>query len=413
MGRREAGQFEERLQRAARGETVEKKWAPLIETAQQATMLADPPPAPPYQLLPGRQRLLAEAARLQAGQAKPRTQRVRMQGKMRLATALMAMVLVFGMVFGVGQAAADSLPGEPLYGLKLATEAVRLAQTKSPEAKAELNLDLAEKRLAEITSLLTQGEPVDESAPQRLEQQLMAALQAALQIEDPAKAQTLYRLETMIQQQQQTMTSVMARVGPQEQVSVQQLLRVMEQVREQVHAGQGEPKGTPLEPSAQPNPSSTPRPEATPRHREPRPMEQPGRDFEPEPTREPVGPMPTDPPGSKPGPQPSDQPAGPMPTDPPGSGPGSQPTEVPAGPMPTDPPGSRPGPQPTEAPIGPMPTDLPGNSPGPQPSDQPVGPMPTDPPGNNPGAQSTPDPNKQTPTEEAGPGRSGGGTAKS
>ena len=64
MSRKEAEEFEERLQRVARGETVEEKWAPLLETAQQATLLADPPPPPPHQLRPGRQRLLAEAARL-------------------------------------------------------------------------------------------------------------------------------------------------------------------------------------------------------------------------------------------------------------------------------------------------------------------------------------------------------------
>ena len=170
MSRREAEQFETALQRATRGEAAEKKWAPLIETAQLATMLAGPPPPPPHQLLPGRQRLLAEAARLRTGKAKPRVLWLPMQRTMRLAGALMAAVLVFGLVFGIGQAAADSLPGEPLYGLKLATEEARLALTKGPQARAELNLALAENRIAEVMALLMQGEPVDESVTQRLEQ---------------------------------------------------------------------------------------------------------------------------------------------------------------------------------------------------------------------------------------------------
>ena len=421
MSRREAEEFEERLQRAAHGETVEEEWAPLIETARQVTMLADPPP---HQLRPGRQRLLAEAARLRAEKTRPRKQWLPMQGTMRLATALAAVVLVFGMVLGVGQAAAHSLPGEPLYGLKLAAENVRLALTKVPQAEAELSLALAEKRLAEITDLLAQGEPIEESVPQRLEQQLMAALQAALEMEEPARTQALLQLEAMIQQQQRAMTTAMVQLGPQAQIRVQQLLRVMERAHEQVRAGLGEPGGTPPEPPARPNSTCTPPSEATPKSGEPCPTEQQGEGSGSEPTRKPVGPMPTDPPGNQPGPQPSDQPVGPMPTDPPGSQPGPQPSDQPAGPMPTDPPGSSPGPQPTETPVGPAPTDPPGhgpgpqptetpdNSSGPQPAETPAGPMPTDAPGNGSGSQPTTDPSRSTPTSGPGSGGSGSGTTQ-
>jgi hypothetical protein len=411
MSRREAEEFEDRLQRVARGETVEEKWAPLIETAQQATMLADPPPPPPHHLQPGRQHLLAEAARLRTGKATPRKQRSRIQGTMRLATALVAVVLVFGMVFVVGQAAAHSLPGEPLYGLKLAVEQVRLTLTENPETETELNLALSEKRLAEIMDLLAQGEPVDESVPQRLEQQLMAALQAALRIEEPAKTQALHRLETMIQQRRQVITSVMARLGPQQQVPVRQLLQAMERVHEQVQARQGEPGGTRPGPSVQPSPSSAPASQATPKRGEPRPTEPPGEGVSPEPTRGPVGPMPTTTPDSQPGPQPSDQPGGPMPTDSQGSGPGPQPSETPGGPMPTDSQGGGPGSQPTETPGGPIPTDPPGGGHGSKPTGTAVGPTSTNSPG-SPGPQSTAEPNQPTPTAKAGSGSSGGGTAK-
>jgi hypothetical protein len=412
MCRKEAEEFEERLQQLARGETVEEKWAPLIETAQQATMLADPPPPPPHQLQPGRQRLLAEAARLRLGKATPRKQWLQIQGTMRLAAALVAVVLVFGIVFGVGQAAADSLPGEPLYGLKLAAEEVRLALTTDSEAKTELSLTLTAKRLAEIADLLARGEPVDESVPQRLEQQLMAALQAALQIGEPAKTQALHRLETMIQQQQQVMTSVMAGLGPQQQVPVRQLLRVMERVHEQVQARQGEPGGTRPGPSVQPSPSSAPASQATPRRGEPRPTEPPGEGVSPKPTREPGGPMPTATPDSQPGPQPSDQPGGPMPTDSQGGGGSSpQPSATPGGPMPTDSQGGGPGSQPTETPGGPMPTDPPGGGHGSKPTGTAVGPTSTNSPG-SPGPQSTAEPNQPTPTAKPGSGSSGGGTTK-
>jgi hypothetical protein len=332
-------------------------------------------------------------------------------------------VLVFGLVFGIGQAAASSLPGEALYSLKLATEEVRLAVTTNPQAKADLSLVRAQKRLEEITTLLMQGQAVDSAVPQRLEQQLMTALRAALQASEPTQTLALQQLETMIQRQQQTMAAVMARLGPREQALAHQLLRVLERVRQEVLTGQGGPngtrnrlhQGTPLGPPVLPNPSRTPHPQTTPKYGEPRPTEQPGRGPGPAPTREPAGPMPTEQPGHSPGPRP---------TEAPGHSPGPQPTEGPVGPMPTDPPGNGPGPQPTEKPVGPAPTDLPGQGPGPQSTPEPGGPMPTDPPGTGPGPQPTKgqsqspdpqptmDPGKPAPTTQPGSGGKGGGSEK-
>ena len=47
MKRRKPEQFEEALQRAARGEGVEGELASLVEVAHQATALAEAPPPPP------------------------------------------------------------------------------------------------------------------------------------------------------------------------------------------------------------------------------------------------------------------------------------------------------------------------------------------------------------------------------
>jgi hypothetical protein len=322
MSRRDAERFERALQQPAKAEMTD-----LVETARRLEALAEPPPSPPHRLAPGRQRLLAEAARHRSAQTKRRKERRKMTGVMRLGTALLALVLVVGLTFGASQAAADSLPGEPPYGLKLAVEEARLSLTSDPDALAALNLALAEERLDEVTALLEQGQAVDEVVATRVEQQLRAAL--------AAPGQALEGLAVAIQQRQRTMEQL---AGETPGEPLRQLIREMERVRQEAHAGQGEPQGgqqrqrqgTPADPAALPDPSHTPGPAG------PKATDQPGPG--------PVGPQPTDQPGTGPGPDPSHtpEPVGPQPTDQPGPGPMEpQPTHSPSpgGPQSTGQPG--------------------------------------------------------------------------
>jgi hypothetical protein len=386
MSRREAEQFEEMLRRGAEGKTVEPRLASLVETARRASTLAAPPPPPPHRLAPGRQRLLAEAVRLQAKKTKKRKERVPMTGIVKLETVLIASILVFGLMLGVGQVMADSLPGEPLYGLKLAVEEVRIALTTAPQARADLSLTVAEERLDEVEALLEQQKTVDHTTAERLQQQLDVALRAAVQEQNAAASETLQKLALSIQQRQRTMEKL-AGASPEE--PLRQIMREMERVREEARAGAGDPDGlrqrlrhgTPPVPTMLPNPSHTPEPKHTPTQGEPQRTDQPG----------PQGPHATDVPG--PGPQPTMEPGG-------GPGPGPQPSTEPGvgpgpGPQPTTEPGGNPDP-------GPQPTHEPGGNPDP-------GPQPTTEPGGNPdpGSQPTtepggnPDPGPQ-PTHEPG-----------
>jgi hypothetical protein len=56
-------------------------------------------------------------------------------------------------IAGVGVAAAHSLPGDPFYGVKRATEAVQLWATQGDAAKGRLHLEFARTRLAEAEKL--------------------------------------------------------------------------------------------------------------------------------------------------------------------------------------------------------------------------------------------------------------------
>ncbi|MFC1874038.1 DUF5667 domain-containing protein [Chloroflexota bacterium] len=78
------------------------------------------------------------------------------QPRWAMVSALAALVLV---VVGSGTvaAAAGSMPDEPLYGVKLATERVRLVLTPSKLGKAELYTQLADNRVNEIIRMADEG----------------------------------------------------------------------------------------------------------------------------------------------------------------------------------------------------------------------------------------------------------------
>jgi hypothetical protein len=375
-----AERFEEALQRAAQGETVEGPLAPLVEIARRATVLREPASPPPHRLSLGRQRFLAEAARIRAAKAQRRTARLRMTGVAKLATALIAAVLVFGSVFGAAQAAVDSLPGGPLYGLKLAGEKVRLGLTTAPHARADLSLALAEERLDEIAALAAQRQTIDDATAFRAQAQLMAALETAVQVGDPAASQALSRLENSIQQRQRTLAAILGGLPEAAQAPVQLIVRVMEQVRQEAHLGQGDPAGlrqrlrqsTPLDPAVLPGtsrtvqPANRSHPTLTPRATH-TPDAGPSQLTQPTPTPQSIrgpqapqtpGPGPTGVPQTGPTPQPT-QPLGPESTGAPQTGPTPHPTQ-PANPSNTaHPPGtSDPGPARTSDPT---PVPGPGN----------------------------------------------------
>lgn len=69
---------------------------------------------------------------------------------------VLALLLASG---GTVAAASASMPDEPLYPLKLATEQVRLVFTPSALGKAEFYADLADRRVAEIVRMAGENKP--------------------------------------------------------------------------------------------------------------------------------------------------------------------------------------------------------------------------------------------------------------
>ena len=86
---------------------------------------------------------------------------------------VMAIALVFAILLtggGTVALASGSMPDEPLYPVKLATEQARLAVTPSAMGKAELYAMLADNRVTEIARMADKGKPEQiERTAQRLD----------------------------------------------------------------------------------------------------------------------------------------------------------------------------------------------------------------------------------------------------
>jgi len=156
MPQRRAEEFARLLE--TKGRTDDPVTAPLLTVVDALTEVpATPGPRPEFRAAL-RQRLLAVAA-VQA--ANPTTEstvdRVRAAGSswkvQRRLVAVGAGAAVVTAVAGVGVGASRSLPGQPFYGVKRATEDIQLATTFGTEDRGKRHLQFARERLSEVASL--------------------------------------------------------------------------------------------------------------------------------------------------------------------------------------------------------------------------------------------------------------------
>jgi hypothetical protein len=130
-----------------------------IANALRATANPAPPGPDPVFRAELRQRLVAVAtvqaaepalarARSHAGAVSTVTSRAQ-----RRIAALAGTIAIATSLAGVGVAAARSLPGDPFYGVKRATEAVQLWTARGDLSKGKRHLEFARTRLAEAQAL--------------------------------------------------------------------------------------------------------------------------------------------------------------------------------------------------------------------------------------------------------------------
>jgi hypothetical protein len=139
---------------------------PLLRLAQalQESHMAQVPGQ--QALMRGRAAFLGQAAPHQRASTAPSALADWARGLLRseqhpLARVLMTLsvtvALVLGALAGGNIASANSLPGDPLYSVKRASEQVRVLLTINADSRAALEEELAERRVSEVKQVLKQG----------------------------------------------------------------------------------------------------------------------------------------------------------------------------------------------------------------------------------------------------------------
>ncbi|MEK7488000.1 MAG: DUF5667 domain-containing protein [Patescibacteria group bacterium] len=139
-------------------------------------------------------RMLESRVALESSSLPARSVYAHIMRTMRSAPALaLAMIITLvGSGSGVSFAAQNTIPGETLYGVKLATEQIRVAVAPGKKAKAELHLRFASRRLEEIEQLIEQNGSAHAAVSEalvRYEDELDES--EALATHDPALAQAI------------------------------------------------------------------------------------------------------------------------------------------------------------------------------------------------------------------------------
>ncbi len=337
---------------------AEGRLRPLLEVVARLQVLREPPP--PASLAAGRARFLARARDLRARRVARRSHgspgivawpwpRLG-DALLRPAMSLVLVVLLFSLVGYTAQAASASLPGSPLYPVKLAVERTQVALAADQEVEAHLEVAFATRRLDEIHRLAEAGHPPDPGCLRRLERQWETTLRAIASLRTDRKALLLAQALGSLSYERESLRRLMERASPEVRERLQLALFLTEEMELTVRKALARPdefRG----PQGRPPAVSQPAPPAA-LPETPTPSQALAEPI-PSPTPEPPTPMPTPP--QVPRPQPSPTPPVPSPTpEPPTATP--KPTKPP---KPTHTPTATPAPTSTPEPATPMPTETP------------------------------------------------------
>ena len=184
--------FDDCLERLARGDTLmqcleshpeqAEQLEPLLRTAQMARETSAILPHPEFR---ARARYEFHSA-LQEAVSKKRPSLFGL--RTRLVTAMVALSIILVSGGGTVVMASSSMPDDPLYPLKLASEEVQLALTPSDIDKAEVCFMQADRRVDEIVYLADKGDAQQvDVAAERLDE----CLETLVEIASPEEAEVV------------------------------------------------------------------------------------------------------------------------------------------------------------------------------------------------------------------------------
>jgi hypothetical protein len=122
-----------------------------------------------------------------------------------MATFLTSMLLVIAILFGgtgaTVYAAQDSQPDGLLYPVKTISEDVRLSLSNDPDAKLDLALDLATRRIDEMSALTKKGQDIPEEVFLRYQDHLRLAYQLAADMDDDGLEEAVNKIRIHLRDQ--------------------------------------------------------------------------------------------------------------------------------------------------------------------------------------------------------------------
>ncbi|HXF70501.1 MAG TPA: hypothetical protein VNK89_11930 [Thermoflexus sp.] len=198
---------------------------PLLEAALQLRRDIVPPPRPEA-VRQGRMRVMAAARRMQAARQGWLAGR---RWVSALLTAGLLLALLFGGTLGV-RAAEASLPGDPLYDLKLWKESVELTWAEWQGDPAPVLIRQLERRSEEIEALQRQGRPVHPAALQRSARLLVRLI--ALAERRPDLPILRQRALQAVEKHQEILMALRDRVPPAAQPALERALERANRARE-------------------------------------------------------------------------------------------------------------------------------------------------------------------------------------
>ncbi|NLE76043.1 MAG: hypothetical protein GX605_04745, partial [Chloroflexi bacterium] len=222
---------------------------PLLEVVGQVRLLQEAPPSP--NLAAGRARFLAQASAAKAARSKrrsPASPGIVAWPSMRWGTALLRpmvtltiVAVIFSLVGFTAQAAGQSLPGSPLFPVKLAVERTQVALTLDPEDAARLHTDLAQKRLDEIELLARAGHGPTTPTLELVENQWLTSLQAIAALSESATPVLLEHAMAILMQEADTLEAILVEADPPVRDGLEATLQVTQQVEDSVRQALANP----------------------------------------------------------------------------------------------------------------------------------------------------------------------------
>lgn len=157
-------------------------------------------------------------------------------------STLLTIALVIGVLFGGAgttvYAAQNSLPDYTLYPVKTWSEQVRIRLTNSPEDQLGMVLQFTNRRMLELSEIVSQDDTIPLVWQTRFQQNLEDALQIAAGMDDPSLQQALAQIRSQAENQVQNILTL-RREHP--GLADQLMDQLQERLREQARlAGLGE-----------------------------------------------------------------------------------------------------------------------------------------------------------------------------